>query len=70
MLGPATLRDVLNRLCNQALGFFVYLTFFSPLQVTAVGLNTEWGLLMASVSEDNNEETPLQVSPFYLLLMI
>jgi len=48
----------------------VYLTFFSPLQVTAVGLNTEWGLLMASISEDNNEETPLQVSPFYLLLMI
>jgi len=25
---------------------------------------------MASISEDNNEETPLQVSPFYLLLMI
>jgi P-type Ca2+ transporter type 2C len=36
----------------------------SSLQVTAVGLNTEWGLLMASISEDNNEETPLQVSPF------
>jgi magnesium-transporting ATPase (P-type) len=34
----------------------------SSLQVTAVGLNTEWGLLMASISEDNNEETPLQVS--------
>ncbi|VAI56228.1 unnamed protein product [Triticum turgidum subsp. durum] len=31
------------------------------MQVTAVGLNTEWGLLMASISEDNNEETPLQV---------
>ncbi|RWR75246.1 calcium-transporting ATPase 10, plasma membrane-type [Cinnamomum micranthum f. kanehirae] len=29
--------------------------------VTGVGLNTEWGLLMASISEDNNEETPLQV---------
>ncbi|KAI5008507.1 hypothetical protein ZWY2020_009555 [Hordeum vulgare] len=29
--------------------------------VTAVGLNIEWGLLMASISEDNNEETPLQV---------
>ncbi|KAF1001696.1 hypothetical protein AG4045_009983 [Apium graveolens] len=29
--------------------------------VTGVGLNTEWGLLMASISEDNGEETPLQV---------
>ena len=29
--------------------------------VTAVGLNTEWGLVMASISEDNGEETPLQV---------
>ncbi|XP_061361513.1 calcium-transporting ATPase 8, plasma membrane-type-like [Gastrolobium bilobum] len=29
--------------------------------VTAVGINTEWGLLMASISEDNGEETPLQV---------
>jgi len=32
-------------------------------QVTAVGINTEWGLLMSSISEDNGEETPLQV-PF------
>ncbi|KAI4971272.1 hypothetical protein ZWY2020_002186 [Hordeum vulgare] len=30
-------------------------------EVTAVGLNTEWGLLMANISKDNNEETPLQV---------
>ncbi|MCL7023830.1 hypothetical protein MKW94_004851 [Papaver nudicaule] len=30
-------------------------------QVTGVGINTEWGLLMASISEDNGEETPLQV---------
>ena len=30
-------------------------------QVTAVGINTEWGLLMASISEDSGEETPLQV---------
>lgn len=30
-------------------------------QVTSVGINTEWGLLMASISEDNGEETPLQV---------
>lgn len=29
--------------------------------VTGVGVNTEWGLLMASISEDNGEETPLQV---------
>ncbi|CAA7048833.1 unnamed protein product [Microthlaspi erraticum] len=29
--------------------------------VTGVGVNTEWGLLMASVSEDNGGETPLQV---------
>lgn len=33
-------------------------------QVTAVGVNTEWGLLMASISEDNGEETPLQVLIF------
>lgn len=26
-----------------------------------MGINTEWGLLMASISEDNGEETPLQV---------
>jgi hypothetical protein len=35
--------------------------FFHCLQVTGVGINTEWGLLMASISEDNGEETPLQV---------
>ncbi|KAL4582556.1 hypothetical protein LXL04_007108 [Taraxacum kok-saghyz] len=28
---------------------------------TSVGIHTEWGLLMASISEDNDEETPLQV---------
>lgn len=33
-------------------------------QVTSVGINTEWGLLMASISEDTGEETPLQVSLF------
>ncbi|KAH9667745.1 calcium-transporting ATPase 9 plasma membrane-type [Citrus sinensis] len=31
------------------------------MMVTGVGINTEWGLLMASISEDNGEETPLQV---------
>ncbi|KAI3416712.1 FPL domain-containing protein [Psidium guajava] len=38
------------------------LTFkiFAP-QVTSVGTNTEWGLLMACISEDTGEETPLQV---------
>ncbi|XP_050228032.1 calcium-transporting ATPase 9, plasma membrane-type-like isoform X2 [Mercurialis annua] len=30
-------------------------------RVTGVGINTEWGLLMASISEDTGEETPLQV---------
>ncbi|KAI4376410.1 hypothetical protein MLD38_014175 [Melastoma candidum] len=30
-------------------------------EVTSVGVNTEWGMLMASISEDNGEETPLQV---------
>ncbi|XP_068331492.1 calcium-transporting ATPase 8, plasma membrane-type-like [Pyrus communis] len=29
--------------------------------VTSVGSNTEWGMLMASISEDTGEETPLQV---------
>ncbi|KAM3379938.1 calcium-transporting ATPase 9, plasma membrane-type [Capsicum galapagoense] len=29
--------------------------------VTGVGINTEWGLLMASISDDTGEETPLQV---------
>ncbi|KAI4379676.1 hypothetical protein MLD38_005941 [Melastoma candidum] len=29
--------------------------------VTGVGVNTEWGMLMASISVDNGEETPLQV---------
>ncbi|GMN55260.1 hypothetical protein TIFTF001_024379 [Ficus carica] len=29
--------------------------------VTSVGINTEWGLLMASILEDTGEETPLQV---------
>ncbi|KAF8025302.1 hypothetical protein BT93_F2213 [Corymbia citriodora subsp. variegata] len=29
--------------------------------VTGVGINTEWGLLMASIVDDTGEETPLQV---------
>ncbi|KAK8937866.1 Calcium-transporting ATPase 9, plasma membrane-type [Platanthera guangdongensis] len=40
--------------CKIADGYGVML-------VTAVGINTKWGLLMASISEDNGEETPLQV---------
>ncbi|KAJ0985137.1 hypothetical protein J5N97_003493 [Dioscorea zingiberensis] len=34
---------------------------YGSMLVTAVGINTEWGLLMATISEDNGEETPLQV---------
>ncbi|KAK9757137.1 hypothetical protein RND81_01G142900 [Saponaria officinalis] len=34
---------------------------FGNMLVTSVGINTEWGLLMASISEDTGEETPLQV---------
>ncbi|XP_020593782.1 calcium-transporting ATPase 8, plasma membrane-type-like [Phalaenopsis equestris] len=34
---------------------------YGSMLVTAVGINTEWGLLMASISEDSGEETPLQV---------
>ncbi|KAH9624541.1 hypothetical protein KSS87_017751 [Heliosperma pusillum] len=40
--------------CKVADGFGIML-------VTSVGINTEWGLLMASISEDTGEETPLQV---------
>ncbi|XP_059665846.1 calcium-transporting ATPase 5, plasma membrane-type-like isoform X1 [Cornus florida] len=36
--------------------------------VTSVGINTDWGLLMASMSADSGEETPLQVWPFKLSL--
>ncbi|XP_020083274.1 calcium-transporting ATPase 8, plasma membrane-type-like isoform X1 [Ananas comosus] len=34
---------------------------YGTMLVSAVGINTEWGLLMANISEDNGEETPLQV---------
>ncbi|KAJ4748349.1 Calcium-transporting ATPase [Rhynchospora pubera] len=34
---------------------------YGTMLLTAVGMNTEWGLLMATISEDNGEETPLQV---------
>ncbi|XP_058113638.1 calcium-transporting ATPase 5, plasma membrane-type-like [Magnolia sinica] len=34
---------------------------YGNMLVTGVGINTEWGLLMASISEDTGEETPLQV---------
>jgi hypothetical protein len=39
----------------------MFMFFNTTFQVTTVGVNTEWGLLMASISEDNDEETPLQV---------
>ncbi|KAI3695084.1 hypothetical protein L1987_78072 [Smallanthus sonchifolius] len=35
---------------------------YSTMLATSVGINTEWGLLMSGISEDNGEETPLQVS--------
>ncbi|KAL3500799.1 hypothetical protein ACH5RR_039892 [Cinchona calisaya] len=34
---------------------------YGTMMVTNVGINTEWGMLMASISEDNVEEAPLQV---------
>uniref|UniRef100_A0A0D9X9S3 Calcium-transporting ATPase n=1 Tax=Leersia perrieri TaxID=77586 RepID=A0A0D9X9S3_9ORYZ len=34
---------------------------YGSMLVTGVGANTEWGQLMANISEDNGEETPLQV---------
>ncbi|XP_009757245.1 calcium-transporting ATPase 8, plasma membrane-type [Nicotiana tabacum] len=34
---------------------------YGTMLVIGVGINTEWGLLMASITEDNGEETPLQV---------
>ncbi|XP_057501370.1 calcium-transporting ATPase 10, plasma membrane-type-like isoform X2 [Actinidia eriantha] len=34
---------------------------YGTMLVTSVGIHTEWGLLMASISEDTGEETPLQV---------
>ncbi|KAK9059539.1 hypothetical protein SSX86_020243 [Deinandra increscens subsp. villosa] len=34
---------------------------YGTMLATSVGIDTEWGLLMACISEDNGEETPLQV---------
>ncbi|KAL4558639.1 hypothetical protein LXL04_036840 [Taraxacum kok-saghyz] len=34
---------------------------YGTMLATSVGIHTEWGLLMASISEDNDEETPLRV---------
>lgn len=34
---------------------------YGEMVVTATGLNTEWGRIMAVTSEDNDEETPLQM---------
>ena len=36
-------------------------TYVALYQATGVGLNIEWGLVMAIISEDNVEETPLHV---------
>ncbi|XP_071723051.1 calcium-transporting ATPase 10, plasma membrane-type-like [Rutidosis leptorrhynchoides] len=35
---------------------------YGTMLATSVGIHTEWGLLMASISEDKVEKTPLQVS--------
>ncbi|RWV85388.1 hypothetical protein GW17_00052824 [Ensete ventricosum] len=44
---------------------------YGTMLVTAVGINTEWGLLMASISEDAGEETPLQVFfPKYFVTIV
>lgn len=53
----------LTRLVSSLIAY-LSLKFIFETQVTGVGVNTEWGLLMASVSEDNGGETPLQVSKF------
>ncbi|KAL4562457.1 hypothetical protein LXL04_034662 [Taraxacum kok-saghyz] len=34
---------------------------YGTMLATSVRIRTEWGLLMASISEDNDEETPLQI---------
>ncbi|CAM6102585.1 unnamed protein product [Calypogeia fissa] len=34
---------------------------YGKMLVTAVGTNTEWGQVMATLTDDNGEETPLQV---------
>ncbi|KAL4574417.1 hypothetical protein LXL04_021248 [Taraxacum kok-saghyz] len=34
---------------------------YGTMLATSVGIHTEWGLIMASISEDNGEETSLQV---------
>lgn len=34
---------------------------FGSMMITGVGINTEWGKIMATVSEDDVQETPLQV---------
>ena len=39
----------------------IFLILLSNTKVTGVGTNTEWGMLMANLSEDVGEETPLQV---------
>ncbi|THG23244.1 hypothetical protein TEA_026614 [Camellia sinensis var. sinensis] len=46
----------------RCLGFAVEAVHIVFIAVTSVGINTEWGLLMASISEDTGEETPLQMT--------
>ncbi|KAL4568638.1 hypothetical protein LXL04_024253 [Taraxacum kok-saghyz] len=47
--------------CKVADGYGIMLA-------TSVGIHTEWGLLMTSISEDNGEETPLQYNFWYVRL--
>ncbi|KAI3513987.1 hypothetical protein L1887_12285 [Cichorium endivia] len=35
---------------------------YGTMLATSVGIQTKWGLLLASISEDNGEDTPLQAS--------
>jgi hypothetical protein len=42
--------------------FITHLHIWFLEQVTGVGTHTEWGQVMAAISHDNGEETPLQVN--------
>ena len=38
-------------------------------QITGVGISTEWGRIMATLNEDDDAETPLQVTPWKLFFL-
>ncbi|KAF7059626.1 hypothetical protein CFC21_066503 [Triticum aestivum] len=54
MTGESKIAPMLMSGCKVADGY-------GSMLVTGVGTNTEWGTLMANLSEDIGEETPLQV---------